>query len=161
MPQILATVAIFPVTWDRVLLMIHLLASVFALGAVTHHWWALARARVSPPLLHTYAKWMAFGYALAWVFGVIIYPSYNVLVRKAPLGLLEQLSPHAVGFFEIKEHFGTFALVMLPWLLLSARHYVELTPFERRSYVAATWVFTFFVWFTFVAGGVVTSVRSF
>ena len=160
MVPIIATVGVFSTACGRLMLMIHLLTAVFALGAVTHHWWVLVRRKGSP-FLALYAKWMAIGYSLSWLFGVVIYPSYNVLVRKPPIGILEAISKRAVGFFEIKEHFGTFALVMLPWLVLSARHLGELTPLERRSYVVATWVFTFFVYYSFVTGGVVTAIESF
>jgi hypothetical protein len=48
---------------------------------------------------------------LALLSGVLIYPSYNVLVRKTPIGVLEATNRWAVGLFEIKEHLGTLALI--------------------------------------------------
>ena len=104
---------------------------------------------------------MAIGYPLALLAGVLIYPSYNVLVRKPPIGVLEATNRWAVGLFEIKEHLGTLALVMLPWLVLSARRYGQLARLERVNYAVATWVFTIFVYYVFITGGLVTAVKSF
>jgi hypothetical protein len=141
--------------------MVHLLLAAFALGTVTHHWWLLLRRNVPPVPLARYAKWMAIGYPLALLMGILIYPSYNVLVRKPPIGVLEATSRWAVGLFEIKEHLGTVALIMLPWLVLSARRYGQLSRLERVNYLVATWVFTVFVYYVFLSGGLVTAVQSF
>ena len=92
---------------------------------------------------------------------MLIYPSYNVLIRKPPIGVLEEGARWAVGLFEIKEHVGSIALALLPWLVLSAGRYGRLSRVERVSYVAATWVFTLFVYYAFIAGGLVTTVKSF
>jgi hypothetical protein len=158
---IFASFGVFPTALAWALLMVHLLLAAFALGAVTHHWWLLLRRSVPPPLLARYAKWMAIGYPLALLVGVLIYPSYNVLVRKPPIGVLEATHRWAVGLFEIKEHLGTVALVMLPWLVLSARRYTQLSRLERVNYLVATWVFTIFVYYAFVTGGLVTAVKSY
>jgi hypothetical protein len=141
--------------------MVHLLLAAFALGTVTHHWRLLLRRHVPTAPLARYAKWMAIGYPLALLMGVLIYPSYNVLVRKPPIGVLETTHRWAVGLFEIKEHLGTVALIMLPWLVLSARRYGLLSRLERINYVAATWVFTILVYYSFLAGGLVTAVKSY
>jgi hypothetical protein len=161
MVHVFASVGVFstPLAWT--LLVIHLLIGAFALGAVTHHWWLLLRRNVPQELLARYAKWMAIGYPLALLAGVLIYPSYNVLVRKPPIGVLEATNRWAVGLFEIKEHLGTVALVMLPWLVLSAFRYAHLSRLERGNYILATWVFTIFVYYVFITGGLVTAVKSF
>lgn len=161
MKGLFASVGVFSTPWAWTLLMVHLLVAVFALGAVTHHWWLLLSRKVPEARLARYAKWMAIGYPLALLVGVLIYPSYNVLVRKPPIGVLEATNRWAVGLFEIKEHLGTLALVMLPWLVLSARRYAQLSRIERVNYVLATWVFTVFVYYTFIIGGLVTAVESF
>ena len=158
----LTSVGVFSAPTAELLLMVHLLVAVFALGTVTHHWWHLACCRnVQPARLARYAGWMAIGYPLAWLAGILIYPSYNVLIRKPPLGVLEVTTRWAVGMFEIKEHAGTIAVAMLPWLLLSARNYGQLGKCERISYQAATWVFTLFVYYAFVTGGLVTMIKCF
>jgi hypothetical protein len=161
MVLVLASVGVYspPLAW--VLLIVHLLIAVFALGSVTHHWWLLMHGNVPQPLLARYAKWMSIVYPLSLLAGVLIYPSYNVLIRKPPIGVLEATHRWAVGLFEIKEHLGTLALVMLPWLVLSARRYGQLSRLERANYSVATWVFTFFVYYVFVTGGLVTAVESF
>jgi hypothetical protein len=161
MPHFIASVGVFATPLSWALLLVHLLIAAFALGAVTHHWWLLLRRTVPPAPLARYAKWMAIGYPLALLARVLIYPSYNVLVRKPPIGVLEELHRWAVGLFEIKEHLGTIALVMLPWLVLSARRYVELSRLERVNYTVATWVFTVFVYYVFITGGLVAAVKSF
>lgn len=156
------SVGIFSTPMAWALLMVHLLLAAFALGAVTHHWWAVVVRRDTPqPLLARYAKWTAISYPLALLAGVLIYPSYNVLVRKPPIGVLEATHRWAVGLFEIKEHLGTVALVMLPWLLFSAWRYGELSRLERLNYLVATWVFTVFVYYVFIVGGLVTAIQSY
>jgi hypothetical protein len=161
MACVFASVGVFSTALAWALLMVHLLLAVFALGSVTHHWWLLLFRMVPEPRLARYAKWMAIGYPLALLAGVLIYPSYNVLVRKPPVGVLEAADPWAVGLFEIKEHLGTLALVMLPWLVLSARRYAQLSRLERVNYLIATWVFTIFAYYAFISGGLVTAVKSF
>ena len=50
---------------------------------------------------------------------------------------------------------------MLPWLVLSACRYGQLSRLERINYAVATWVFTIFVYYVFLSGGLVTAVKSF
>lgn len=145
----------------RILLVVHLLVSVFALGAVTHHAWLVVRGNGSSTRLARLALWMAAGFSLAWLIGVVIYPSYNVLIRKPPIGTLEATTRWAVGLFEIKEHLGSIALAMLPLLFLSAGSYEQHDRVQRVSYVAGTCLFTVFVYYTFIAGAVVTLVKTF
>ena len=76
-------------------------------------------------------------------------------------GVLEALAPWAVGLFEIKEHLGSVALAMLPWLVVSAHRYGRLSRLERIGYVAGTCVFTVFVYYVFVAGALVATIKSF
>ena len=156
-----ASTGIWSVAAGRLLLILHLLVAVFALGAVTHHFWSLLAGKAARTRLAKHVKWMAISYPLVWLMGVLIYPSYNVLIRKPPVGVLEQTCRWAVGLFEIKEHVGSIALVMLPWLVLSARRIDRLSRPERISYVAATWVFTLFVYYAFVSGTLVTAIKSF
>jgi len=150
-----------PSDWGRLLLIVHLMVSVFAIGAVTHHWWLVVRGSSSSVRLYRFAGWMAIGYTLALLLGVLIYPSYNVLIRKPPLGVLESSASWAVGLFEIKEHLGSIALAMLPWLILSARFYEKLNGLQRISYIAATWLFTVFVYYVFIVGALVTTIKTF
>jgi len=157
----LAAVFVLSSLAGRLLLVVHLLIAVFAIGVVTHHWWLLLRGNVPAVRLARSARWMAIGYPLSWLMGVVIYPSYNVLIRKPPVGVLEGTARWAVGMFEIKEHVGSIALAMLPWLVLSAVRYGRLGRVERISYRAATWVFTLFVYYAFITGALVTTVKSF
>ena len=150
-----------PADWSRFFLIIHLMVSVFAIGSVTHHWWLVVKKNGSSERLYRFAVWMATGYTLALLLGVLIYPGYNVLVRKPPLGMLEASASWAVGLFEIKEHLGTIALAMLPWLVISARFYEQLNRMQRISYVIATWLFTIFVYYVFIVGALVTIIRTF
>jgi branched-subunit amino acid transport protein AzlD len=160
MIPLLGDVGVWSSPGDVIMLVIHLLVAVFALGAVTHYWWAMLGRPVKLDRLTRYAKWMAVSYPLAWLTGVVIYPTYNVLVRKPPRGLLEATARWAVGLFEIKEHVGTIALVMLPLLVLCARRYERLSRAERITHVLATWVFTLFVYYSFIAGAIVTNTKG-
>ena len=145
----------------RIILIIHLVVSVFVIGAVTHHWWCVVRGNSSSAKLARYVLWMAAGYSLVLLIGIVIYPSYNVLIRKPPIGTLEATTRWAVGLFEIKEHLGSIALAMLPLLFFSAKNDEQLKGAQRFSYVAATWLFTSFVYYTFIAGALVTLVKTF
>ncbi len=157
----LASIFLFGPPWGKVLLPVHLLIAAFALGTVTHHWWVLNFRRTGrPALLRRYAWWMGLAYALSWALGCFMYPAYNVTVRRAAKVGLDATAPWAVSLFEYKEHFGTFALFMLPWLVLSARRYERLGRLERASYVLAAWVFTVFVYYVVASGAVVTAVRG-
>jgi hypothetical protein len=147
--------------WSRFMLIVHLLVSVFAIGTVTHHWWLVIRGGGSSGRLYRFTIWMAIGYSLALLLGILIYPSYNVLVRKPPLGVLESSASWAVGLFEIKEHLGSISLAMLPWLIFSARYYEQLNKLQRASYIAGTWLFTVFVYYVFISGALVTAIKTF
>jgi hypothetical protein len=46
-------------------------------------------------------------------------------------------------------------------LVISARAYDRLSRLERINYIIATWVFTIFVYYAFLSGGLVTAVQSF
>lgn len=148
-------------TLGRIILLVHLMVSVFAIGAVTHHWWLVVRGKASSVKLARYVIWMAAGCILVWLIGVAIYPCYNVLIRKPPIGVLESSARWAVGLFEIKEHLATIALALLPWLYFSAAHYEQLGRLQRLSHSAATWLFTAFVYYAFITGALVTLVKTF
>jgi hypothetical protein len=150
---------IFEAPWGKVLLTVHLLVAAFALGSVTHHFWLLNSREIARPKLRRYAHWMTFSYALSWFIGAFLYPSYNATARHVPGGL-QEANPWAVGLFEYKEHFGTFALLMLPWLLIAATRFDALKRFERISYGLGTWFFTLAVYVVFIAGAVVTMTRG-
>jgi len=161
MTHLLASIGVFSSPVARFLLLAHLMLCVFAIGVVTHHWRHLLSRDVSGARLAKFARWMAIAYPLALLAGVLIYPTYNVMIRKPPIGVLEAAAPWAVGLFEIKEHLGTIALVMLPWLVLSANRYGGLNRIERTSYHVGTWVFTIFVYFVFVTGALVAMLKCY
>lgn len=161
MNHVCAGALLFQAPWGKVLLLGHLVVAAITLGAVTHHWWELTLTRrVRPLRLRRYAKWAAITYVLAFVGGSILYPTYNLVVRRVPEVGLDATAPWAVSLFEYKEHFGTFALVMLPWLVIGARRFEQLAPCERLSFRAAAWAFTLFVWYVFVTGGLVTALKA-
>lgn len=148
--------------WGKVLLTVHLLIAAAALGAATHFWWeATVFNPVREPRLKRYAKWSAIFFAISWFFGVFIYPMYNAGVRMKgnPAGL-DAAFPWATGLFEYKEDFATVALMMLPWLLISAYRFTKLGKVERLSFRAAVSVFTLIVYGVFIVGGLVTMVKG-
>jgi len=76
---------------------------------------------------------MTIGFILTWLIGSLMYPTYNHTVRKVPTIGLDTTAPWAVSLFEYKEHFATFVIVMLAWVVLSARRHEQLGPLERAS----------------------------
>ena len=103
------------------LLIIHVIAALFLLGASTHQLFAtlwprrageanfVARYRGVNAAGYTEAIIVAF--LITAALGSIIYPAYRIQVRPA----LEDLGDlFTVGIFELKEHFMTIAFGILP-----------------------------------------------
>jgi hypothetical protein len=108
------------------LLIVHGLLAVALLGAITHQTmsvWRPARkpvgtfiARFSAVAGGAYTNAIIALYVCVFVLGSIIYPEYRLGIRV----VLEELDlPIANGAFELKEHFTTVGLALLPayWLV--------------------------------------------
>jgi hypothetical protein len=147
------------------LLIAHALFAVTLVGAITHQTIGVclpARTRrdsfvgrvrsVTPA---SYANAIVVLYLATATLGAVIYPSYRVTVRV----VLEQMQLYAAnGSFELKEHFVTLGLGMLPaywyfWRGSGGDH--------PRTRAALTALLAFVVWWSFVVGHVLNNIRGF
>jgi hypothetical protein len=148
-----------------ILLIAHALLAVTLLGAITHQTigaWLPARQRAEsfvgrmrsvPPA--AYANAVVVLYVATATVGAVIYPSYRLNVRL----VLEQMQLYAAnGSFELKEHFVTLGLGVLPaywyfWRKAPADH--------ARTRAALTALLAFVVWWSFIVGHVLNNIRGF
>ena len=153
-------------TFWTILLIIHALAAVFLLGALTHQA-ASVLLPVRAPAKGFVARYRAVpgaGYATAvcvlWVFtfimGAWIYTKYRVYIRIP----LEELGYwKTVGFFDFKEHIVTLGLGLLPfyWYLWKNPRAAGLAGTRRW----VTVVIAAICWTVFVIGHVLNNARGF
>ena len=150
---------------DTVFLMTHGILAVFLLGALTHQafavWWRPARgdqsffANYRAVRAERYVNTVIILYVLTYlVGGFLLYPEYRYIVRP----VLEQLRRNAtVGSFELKEHFMTVGVALLPvyWYLWKQ---------PQASVVArklVTLVLALLVWYGFIIGHLINNTRGF
>ena len=148
-----------------VLLIVHGLVAVALLGAITHQtasvWWPARRpagfvGRFRSVPATSYAGAIVVLYLCAVVLGSIIYPEYRISIRV----VLEQLELwKANGAFELKEHFVTVGLGVLPayWFFWRA----PLAEEHARTRAALTAILAFIVWWNFLTGHIVNNIRGF
>lgn len=153
-------------TFWTILLIVHALAAVFLLGALTHQA-ASVLLPVRGPAKNFVARYRAVpgaGYATAvcvlWVFtfimGAWIYTKYRVYIRIP----LEELGYwKTVGFFDFKEHIVSLGLGVLPiyWYLWKNPRAAEFA--SARKWL--TVVIAAICWTVFVIGHVLNNARGF
>ena len=149
-----------------VLLIVHGLLAVALLGAITHQVasvWAPARKpagtfvgrfRSVPGV--SYSNAIVVLFVLTFMLGAIIYPQYRLEVRVVveQLGLWWQN-----GTFELKEHFATVGLALLPAYWCFWRP--PLAQEHARTRAMLTAILAFIVWWNFLAGHVLNNIRGF
>jgi hypothetical protein len=153
-------------TFWTILLIIHGLAAIALLGALTHQA-ASVLLPVRAPAGNFVARFRAVqgaGYATAvcvlWVFtfimGAWIYIKYRVYVRVP----LEELGYwKTLGFFDFKEHMVTIGLGMLPVYWFFWQH-PRVTEYDSaRKWL--TVVLAAICWFVFLVGHVLNNARGF
>jgi hypothetical protein len=155
-------------TFWTILLIIHGLLAVALLGALTHQ-----TAAVLMPVRQTaggpsfterfrsvhgpsYAAAVCVLWVVAFIFGAWIYTKYRIYVR---IPIEQDGFWKTQGTFELKEHFATIGLGMLPiyWLLWK-------NPREPEFESARKWttvVLAAMCWYIFLVGHVVNNVRGF
>jgi hypothetical protein len=148
------------------LLILHGLLAVALLGAITHQTisvWSPTRARpenfigrvrsVSAP---SYVNAIVILYLLTAGLGAIIYPFYRLNVRI----VLEQMQLFwQNGSFELKEHFVSVGLGMLPAYWYFWRQ--PLADEYARPRALVTALLAFIVWWSFLVGHILNNVRGF
>lgn len=147
------------------LLILHGLAAVALLGAITHQSVALLRGRTARGESFT-SRYASVGqgvftvgvlvlYPLTVVLGAVIYPNYRLNVR---IPFEEMQLSWAVGLFELKEHFGGIGLAMLPaYAYTWRREHVENHRLDRLCF---TLLVAFIVWWDFLIGHVLNNIRG-
>ncbi len=149
------------------LLIIHGLASIVLIGAITHQaimvWPAkhaeqpqafFTRLR-SLPQPSIYANTVVILYAANFFLGAFLYTSYRVDVRP----YLEDTGLFlAAGAFETKEHIAVLGLGLLPAYWLFWKEPSRAGSVTARSYI--TLLLAFFVWWNFIIGHVLNNIRG-
>lgn len=149
-----------------VLLILHGLAAVALLGALTHQtisvlWPARARTGSFVSSLRsvpstTYTNVIIILFLVTAVLGSIIYTEYRITIR----GTLQDYRLYIPeGAFELKEHVAAIALGLLPaywyyWRPALAKEYAS-TRAIVTSLLAAI------VWYNFLIGHIVNDIRGF
>lgn len=149
------------------LLIVHGLCAVFMLGALTHQalsvWWP-ATAGPGRTVFTSfravraaaYANTVVVLYVVTATLGAILYPSYRLAIRTF---LVDLRLSQANGIFELKEHFVAIGLGLLP-----AYWYVWRQPLAAEQVTtrkALTALLAFVVWWAFLVGHVLNSIRGF
>ena len=145
----------------------HGLLAVALLGAVTHQavsvWLPLGRTAVS--FVGRFRAVSAASYVNAIIIlylstailgGVFIYPEYRLSVRI----VLEQMHLRVpVGIFDLKEHFVTVGLGILPAYWYFWRQPLADDHSRTRALLTAT--LAFIVWWSFLVGHILNNMRGF
>jgi hypothetical protein len=149
-----------------VLLIIHGLVAVALLGAITHQALAtlapagarsgsfLGRFRSVPSA--RFANAIIVLYVTAGLLGAIVYLYFRVDVRPQ----LERDSHfEALGLFDLKEHFISIGLGLLPayWVAWQRPAAADLGQWR----VALTGIFAFIVWWSYLIGHVLNNILGF
>jgi len=156
-------------TFWTILMIVHGLAAVALLGALTHQAMSVLApvrqvAGASPGIVTRFRAVQGAGYAAAvcvlWVvtylFGAWIYTKYRMYVR---IPMETQGFFKTLGVFELKEHLAVIGLGLLPvyWLFWKDTKNPEYgSPRKWLTVLLAA-----MVWVMFLAGHVVNNVRGF
>src|SRR5262245_20711253 len=157
-------------TFWTIFLIIHGLLAVALLGALTHQAMAVAMpvrqvAGAGGPGFVTrfrtvtgpaYATAVCVLWVLTFIAGAYIYTKYRIYVR---IPIEQEGYWKTQGFFELKEHFASFGLGLLPiyWYFWKNAQNTEYDGARKGS----TLVLTAMCWFIFITGHVVNNVRGY
>ena len=149
------------------LLIVHGLLAVALLGAVTHQavsvWLPMHEpansfvGRVRGVSAASYVNAIIILYvSTAILGGVFIYPEYRLSVRI----VLEQMRLRVpVGIFDLKEHFVTVGLGILPAYWYFWRQPLADNHASTRAVLTA--ILAFIVWWSFLVGHILNNMRGF
>ena len=141
------------------------MVAVALLGAVTHQTlaaWAPARGR--PASLFgrfravpsaSYANAIVILYVLSTLLGGTLYLDFRVDIRPE----LERAGHWpALGFFDLKEHFVSIGLALLPAYWVCWRPSADDTS---RAAAALSLILAFIIWWSFLIGHVLNNIKGF
>ena len=151
---------------NTALLIIHGLVAVALLGAITHQTiaaWMPSRGRrgsffgrfraVTPG---SFANAIVVLYSVSALLGAVLYLSFRVHIRPD----LERAGHWpALGVFDLKEHFVSIGLALLPAYWVCWRQ--QRTDEASRTPAALTLILAFIVWWSFLIGHVLNNIMGF
>ena len=140
--------------------------AVALLGAITHQTlaaWAPARSRpgsffgrLRAVTSASYANAVVVLYVVSTLLGGIVYLYFRVDIRPD----LERAGQwQALGLFDLKEHFASIGLALLPAYWVCWSHPLADEPVRTRD--ALTAILAFIAWWSFLIGHVVNNIRGF
>src|SRR4029079_17820485 len=148
------------------LLIVHGLVAVTLLGAITHQalaCWAPAGARpgsffcrVCTVPAASFANAVIILYVAAALLGGIVYLYFRVDIRP---GLEQAGYWQTLGLFDIKEHFVSIGLALLPAYWVCWRRPLVDEPARPRAIL--TLILAFIVWWSFLIGHILNNLRGF
>lgn len=151
---------------NTALLIIHGLVAVALLGAITHQTIAacmpsrgrrgsfVGRFRGVTP--GSFANAIVVLYAVSAVLGGIVYLPFRVHIRPD----LERASQWpALGVFDLKEHFVSIGMALLPAYWVCWRK--QLAENDSRTAAALTLILCFIVWWSFLIGHILNNILGF
>ena len=152
------------VGWS-VLLIVHGILAVFLLGAITHQAigasWPVSKksagfvSAVRGVNGMNYTNVVIFLFLVTFAIGTVIYPTYRLNVRTV-LQEYKDLKPE--GMFELKEHFLSLALALLPAYWYFWR---QASDANRVARAVLTSLIAFAVWWGFLTGHIINNIRGF
>ncbi len=143
------------------LTVVHALAAMVTLGAVTHQGVVAVRAwrgRLNPRLAKIYGTTGVVACSLTVLLGGVVYPAYRYYVR----GLyLDHCDIATSKLFDVKEDFAVFALLLAVLVWVVARGLERQSPREHfQLYAGASLLLASLVWFNALSGFVITLTRG-
>jgi hypothetical protein len=148
-----------------ILLIIHGILAVFLLGAITHQavgvsWPVTKRSSGFVNAIRgvngmSYTNAVVVLFVVTFSLGCIIYPTYRLNVRTV---LQEYRLFKPEGSFELKEHFLSVSLMLLPayWYF-----WHKANENNRITRAVLTGILAFNVWWGFMVGHVINNIRGF
>jgi len=148
------------------LLIVHGLVAVALLGAITHQAlasWASAAARPGSFVgrfrtvpAASFANAVVVLYVATALLGAIVYLYFRVDIRP---GLEQAGYWQTLGLFDIKEHFVSIGLALLPAYWVCWRRPLANDSVRTRAILTA--ILAFIVWWSFLIGHVLNNLRGF
>ena len=145
----------------RLLVVLHAMAAIVLVGAVTHH--AIIsvgylRGKYKLRLGRIYAATIAVTYGVTFVLGLFAYPTFRYHTRALYLDRYERW---ASNLFDMKENFAALGLpLVIATLVLSRR----LQPKEDKllvgPYVGFALLTCAIVWFSVISGLLITMTKG-
>ncbi len=160
-PCALGTHVIFLAEVGKRLVVLHALAAMVLLGAVSHQVVVAARAlrgKLNPRLVRVYGAIGVIAGAITVALGAVTYPSYRYYVR----GLyLDHCAVAASKLFDIKEDLAVLALLLAGVVWLVGRELERRSPRAHlQLYSGAALALACLVWFNALSGFLITLTRG-